>query len=131
MKKELVIHSEIESLRLVEKFVDDIAALKVFNDEVYGNILIACIEAANNAICHGNKLDAKKKVHITILINGKTLKITTKDEGNGFDYLNLPDPTAPENIEKISGRGIFLMKKLSDNLEFFEGGRISEVTFNI
>jgi serine/threonine-protein kinase RsbW len=52
-----------------------------------------------------------------------------EDEGDGFDYHNLPDPTAPENIEKPGGRGIFLMKHLSDEVEFKEGGRIVELSF--
>ena len=51
------------------------------------------------------------------------------DEGHGFDYLNLPDPTDPENIEKPSGRGVFLMKHLADQIIFSENGRVVELYF--
>ena len=52
------------------------------------------------------------------------------DEGAGFDYLNLPDPTAPENIEKENGRGIFLIQNLSDSLDFEESGKVAVITFD-
>jgi serine/threonine-protein kinase RsbW len=57
------------------------------------------------------------------------IKFIVKDEGRGFNYENLPDPTAPENLEKIGGRGIFLMKHLSDEVQFKEQGRIVELSF--
>ncbi len=131
MKKELVISSRVENLRIVEKLVDEISAENNLSSEVYGNILISCIEAANNAISHGNKLDPDKKVKIKVSIEDKKLSIITEDQGPGFDFNNIPDPTAPENIEKVSGRGIFLMKQLSDGLEFQNEGRISILTFNL
>jgi serine/threonine-protein kinase RsbW len=53
-----------------------------------------------------------------------------KDQGIGFDYNNLPDPTAPENIEKENGRGIFLIKNLSDDVEFNNEGNLITITFN-
>jgi len=131
MEKELVISSRVENLRLVEKLVDELSAENNLSTEVYGNILISCIEAANNAISHGNKLDPDKKVKMKISLKGKKLLIITEDQGPGFDFNNIPDPTAPENIEKVSGRGIFLMKQLSDGLEFQNEGRISILTFNL
>lgn len=127
----LNIPSKIENLRMVEKTVDEISAEYNLNSELYGNILIATIEAANNAILHGNKLDENKNVNIIFNIDNKFLKITVKDQGPGFDFTHIPDPTAPENIEKINGRGIFLMEKLSDRLEFFDNGAKVELQFNI
>jgi serine/threonine-protein kinase RsbW len=99
--------------------------------DIYGNILIAALEAANNAILHGNKLDEKKFVEIKVRMDDKKLKITIDDEGNGFDYKNVPDPTAPENIENVNGRGIFLMEKLSDHITFARNGATVELEFNI
>ena len=61
----------------------------------------------------------------------KELKMTIIDQGNGFDYKNIPDPTAPENVEKISGRGIFLMVKLADKIVFNNEGRVVNLTFNL
>lgn len=131
MEKIINISSKIENLREVERVIDEISAEYDLGSEVYGNILIASLEAVNNAISHGNKLNPEKDVEIIIKITKGLLKIITKDEGPGFDYNNVPDPTAPENIERVNGRGIFLMKQLSDGLTFHEEGRVSEMIFNI
>ena len=131
MEKKFEIKSKIENLRKVEKLVDDISAEYNISSDLYGNILIAALEAANNAILHGNKLDENKIVYIIINKDEKTLKIRIDDEGEGFDYKNIPDPTAPENIENINGRGIFLMEKLSDGMEFSRNGATVELEFNL
>lgn len=131
MEKKYEIKSKIENLRKVEKLVDDISAEYNISTDIYGNILIAALEAANNAILHGNKLDENKIVYIIINKDEKTLKIRVDDEGEGFDYKNIPDPTAPENIENINGRGIFLMEKLSDGIEFSRNGATVELEFNL
>jgi serine/threonine-protein kinase RsbW len=131
MEKSLKIVSKIESLRKVEKMVDELSAEYNISPDIYGNILIASLEAANNAILHGNKLDERKSVSIVFSIDASKLKIKIEDEGNGFDYKNVPDPTAPENIENVNGRGIFLMEKLSDRIEFTRNGATVELEFNI
>jgi serine/threonine-protein kinase RsbW len=131
MEKMFDIPSKIENLRIVEKAVDDISTDYNLSSELYGNILIATIEAANNAILHGNKLDENKKVNIRFKIDEKYLSITVKDQGTGFDFSNVPDPTAPENIEKINGRGVFLMERLSDKIIFSDNGSKVELLFNI
>lgn len=131
MEKVLNIPSKIENLRIVEKAVDEISAEYNLSSEIYGNVLIATIEAANNAILHGNKLDEKKNVTIKFKIDEKFLTISVKDQGDGFDYTHIPDPTAPENLEKINGRGVFLMERLSDNLIFSDNGSKVELQFNI
>jgi serine/threonine-protein kinase RsbW len=131
MKKMLNIPSKIENLTIVEKAIDDISAEYHLNSELYGNILIATIEAANNAILHGNQLDESKLVDIIFDIENKFLIVTIKDQGKGFDFKGIPDPTAPENIEKINGRGVFLMERLADRINFFENGSKVELVFNI
>jgi len=131
MKKTIKIASKIESLRKVEKEIDDISAEHNIGEDQYGNILIAALEAANNAILHGNKLDEKKDVNITFEISEEFLKIKIEDSGNGFDYENIPDPTAPENLENVNGRGIFLMEKLSDKLDFKKNGATVELEFKL
>ncbi len=126
----IVIKSEIENLRLVEKFVDELSAELKLSDEIYGNILIATLEAVNNAIVHGNK----QKKELDVIINSRKddegLHMVIEDQGPGFNYNEIPDPTAPENLEKINGRGIFLMDKLSDKLEFENNGAKVQLTFN-
>lgn len=127
----LTIASKIENLRLVEKFVDDLSAELELSNEIYGNLLVATMEAANNAIVHGNKLNEDKLVEIEMQKDINELAIVIRDQGIGFDYSNVPDPTAPENIEKINGRGIFLMRKLSDNILFSDNGKMVTLVFNI
>jgi serine/threonine-protein kinase RsbW len=131
MEKTLKIVSKIENLRKVEKLVDELSSEFNISADVYGNILIAALEGANNAILHGNKLDENKFVNISVKLDETKLKITIEDEGTGFDYKNVPDPTAPENIENVNGRGIFLMEKLSDHIEFTRNGATVELEFNI
>jgi serine/threonine-protein kinase RsbW len=131
MEKTLKIVSKIENLRKVEKLVDELSSEYNISADIYGNILIAALEAANNAILHGNKLNDNKSVIISVKMEEHKLKIVVEDEGNGFDYKNVPDPTAPENIENVNGRGIFLMEKLSDRIEFTRNGATVELEFNI
>lgn len=131
MEKHYKLESRIENLRKVEKLVDDLSTEYNISADIYGNILIAALEAANNAILHGNKLDENKVVNINIVKDEKSLKIRVDDEGDGFDYKNIPDPTSPENIQNINGRGIFLMEKLSDSLEYSRNGATVELEFNL
>ena len=131
MEKSLLINSKIENLRKVEKLVDELSAEYNISSDIYGNVLIAVLEAANNAILHGNKLDEGKMVKINMGIDEDVLKFMIEDEGPGFDYKNVPDPTAPENIENVNGRGIFLMEKLSDKMEFTRNGATVELEFNL
>ncbi len=131
MEKNLKISSKIENLRKIEKMVDDMSAEYDISSDKYGNILIAALEAANNAILHGNKLEENKMVNIFIRKDEENLMIRIDDEGEGFDYNNVPDPTSPENLENVNGRGIFLMEKLSDKIEFKNNGSRVELIFNI
>jgi len=131
MKRELIISSKVDNLRKVEKLIDEVSTECNLSTEKYGNVMIATLEATNNAILHGNKLDEGKNVDIKCFWSRKELRMTIIDQGNGFDYNNIPDPTAPENVEKISGRGIFLMVKLSDKIAFNNEGRVVNLTFNL
>lgn len=118
-----------ENLSLVEKLIDEICSEYNINEDHYGNILVALTEAVNNAIHHGNKANPQKMVHISFKTSGNELCFTIKDEGSGFDYNNLPDPTDPENIEKPNGRGVFLMRHLSDAIEFRDNGTTVDIKF--
>jgi len=131
MEKIMLIPSKLENLRTIEKMVDEISSEHEINPDVYGNVLIAVLEAANNAILHGNKLNEGKDVRIKVNIIDDILKFRIEDQGVGFDFENIPDPTAPENIENVNGRGVFLMEKLSDKLEFENNGATVEMEFNL
>lgn len=120
-----------ENIRMIESFIDNAKEKFQLNDDIYGNIMIAVTEAVNNAIRHGNKSESTKNVTLALSLEEGLIKFKIEDEGNGFDYQNLPDPTSPENLEKPGGRGIFLMKHLSDEVEFKESGRVVELSFYI
>lgn len=131
MKTKLEFNSDIENINLVEKFVEDIALELSIKDDLYGNVLVSVTEAVNNAIIHGNNLDNDKFISLECDINSNILCFRIKDQGNGFDYEHIPDPTLPENIEKPNGRGVFLIKHLSDELNFNENGSLLEIKFNL
>jgi serine/threonine-protein kinase RsbW len=131
MERVLNIASRIDSLREVEKVVDEISTACSMSSEVYGNVLIATLEAANNAILHGNKLDENKDVNLEFRWDDTRLELVVTDQGKGFNYKDIPDPTAPGNVEKVNGRGVFLMEKLSDDINFMENGRKVSLTFNL
>jgi len=129
MEQRLKVASNTDSLHMVEKFVDDLSASCNIEHDVYGNLLIAALEATNNAITHGNKFNEDKHVEIIFAMDNEKILLTVKDEGPGFDYKNIPDPTSPENLENMSGRGVFLMSKLSDQIEFEDRGSFVKMTF--
>ncbi|MDX2195450.1 MAG: ATP-binding protein [Cytophagales bacterium] len=122
--------SVLENIKLVESFIDNAKEKFHIPEDVYGNIMVAVTESVNNAIIHGNHSSIEKSVWLSLYIDSTSLKCIVEDEGSGFDFDNLPDPTAPENINKIGGRGVFLIKNLSDNVNFTDGGRRVEMLFN-
>lgn len=123
------IPSLAENIRMIESFIDNAKEKYQLDDDIYGNIMIAVTEAVNNAIKHGNGGDSSKNVSLALTFEEGLIKFKVEDEGTGFDHLNLPDPTSPENLEKPGGRGIFLMKHLSDEVSFDDNGRVVELTF--
>lgn len=131
MLKKLEINSKIENICSIEKLIDEFSEELKISSDLYGKILIACIEGVNNSIVHGNKLDENKTVKFELRKTETNIVIRIADQGVGFDYNNVPDPTKPENIENISGRGVFLMKKLADQINFYEKGTTIELIFNL
>lgn len=123
--------SKAENLNVVEQMINTVCEEHKVNEDYYGNILIALTEAVNNAIHHGNKSNPNKTVNLGLVSSGSTLTFTIEDEGPGFDYNNLPDPTDPKNIEKPHGRGVFLMKNLADSIEFLNDGSKVKMNFNL
>lgn len=123
------IPSILENIRIVESFIDNVKDKYNINDDIYGNIMVAVTESVNNAIKHGNKLDKSKNVILITHYAENYVKFVIEDEGPGFDYNNLPDPTSPERLEQLGGRGIFLMKHLADEVSFTKEGKAVEMTF--
>lgn len=129
MYKRLKIESRIANLRIIENAIDEITGIVGVKQDDYGKIMVAALEAVNNAIIHGNKSDPVKLVDVEIDFKDNDITITVTDEGNGFRPEKIPDPTLPENIEELSGRGVFLMSKLADSIKFNEKGNSVTMSF--
>ncbi|PSR04685.1 MAG: ATP-binding protein [Bacteroidetes bacterium SW_11_45_7] len=125
------IKSSPDNVSEVEAFIDQLRQEDLIDEQAYGNILISLTEAVNNAILHGNKSDESKNVDITCKLNDNMVSFIVSDEGAGFDFNSLPDPTDPANVEKLTGRGVFLMKQLSDYVIFSNNGSTVELQFKV
>ncbi len=125
------IPSDMSNLFRAENLIDDLAEKLNFGDELYGNISVSIIEAVSNAILHGNQNDVTKIVLLDYKVIKEQLVFTISDEGNGFDLNTVPDPTLPENLENIKGRGIFLIRNLADKVTFEDRGAIIIIYFNL
>ena len=118
-----------ENIRIVESFIDNAKERYSLNDDIYGNIMIAVTESVNNAIVHGNGSEKNKNVSLNLFFDESAIRFTVSDQGDGFEYDDLPDPTAPENLDKPGGRGIFLMRHLCDEVNYSDGGKQVELIF--
>lgn len=128
----LQLASELESLNLLDKFMEDVRKKYMLNDDTFARMLTCTNEACINAIVHGNKSDKTLRVYINVEPSRDGfLVIQIGDEGQGFDYENIADPTTVENREKTSGRGIYIIRKLADRCLFNSIGNQIELHFKI
>jgi serine/threonine-protein kinase RsbW len=109
--------SSLETVDNAENKATHIATALGFGDEEIMQISMAVREGAVNAVLHGNAYAADKKVTLAFEQTGGDLIITIRDQGPGMDLSNIPNPLAPENLLKTSGRGIFLMRSFMDVVE--------------
>jgi serine/threonine-protein kinase RsbW len=119
------------NIQQLEGFVQLLCNEYGIKKDLYPNILISLTEAVNNAIHHGNNLDMNKCVEITSMCRSHHLCVRVKDEGHGFDHNDVKDPTADENIFRIGGRGVFLIRELADEVHFLNNGNTVEMAFKI
>jgi len=131
MDRVLVIESKVSNLRKVEDFLEEFSYEANVSREAYAKVLVSVMEAVNNAIVHGNHSDLKKKVHVHFIEETSMLVVTVTDEGKGFAPETVPDPTMPDNIENASGRGVFLMRRLADEIEFNRQGNSVKMKFKL
>ncbi len=123
------IPSLIENIKIIESFIDNAREKFEINDDIYGNIMISVTECISNAIIHGNQSNKNKLVHLELKAEEDQLQFIIEDEGEGFDLEQLPDPTSPDNIAKPGGRGIFLIRHLTDEVKFDENGKKTILSF--
>ena len=127
------ISSEIEAIDDAVQKATAFASGAGFGDDALFGIDMAVREALVNAVKHGNKLDETKQVEVTLLSLDGRMEIIIRDFGKGFDVSEVPDPTNPENLLKVSGRGILFMHNFVDKVEWqrpIEGGMIVIMTKN-
>jgi serine/threonine-protein kinase RsbW len=127
--KILRIQSEISELKKVEKFIQDIIHEYNLNPKYFNKIYLCVSEAVINSIKHGNKNNKQKKVSIGVDCKNQVLELKIEDEGKGFEIGKVEDPTLQNNIKNESGRGIFIIKNMSNKLEFNKKG--NRIQFNI
>ena len=128
---ELILKSDPQKINEVESFVKQFARDLEINENIFPNILISVTEAVNNAIIHGNQRNINKEVKIYLEESETTLTIIVSDQGSGFNPSNVSDPTLEENIDKLGGRGVFLIQQLCDKVFFKNNGRTVEMKFNL
>ena len=128
MDPELIFHLPSDVLR-IEDAVEKVIArcqrtieLERRASRVRMNLRVALAEALSNAMLYGNGADRSKRVRVELTITAGAIITRVTDEGTGFDYEDIPDPTTPESLLKPDGRGIFLMRKLLDEVSFNERG---------
>lgn len=122
------INTSPEALFSIEPILERTLGQEI-DEDFYAKVLIALTEAVNNAVLHGNKNDSRKKINIKFSESEHCFTFKVSDEGEGFHYEYIPNPTDPENLTKINGRGIFIMKNLSDELQFEDGGKTVVLKF--
>ena len=127
----LKLPSNLMSINVLDSFVQDVVHQYKISQEVHGNMLISLTEAVTNAITHGNHYDENKVVQINLQKKSDTIAIRVSDQGCGFDPESVPDPTCDENICKCGGRGVFLMQRLCDQIQYKDNGRTVEMHFKI
>lgn len=116
-KKDIELSSNRNEIKKAEDILESLCSNYEISKEKFINIQIALSEVLVNAIMHGNKQNPDKKVFVNFSINKQHLLISVKDQGSGFDINKLPDPTLNDNLYKESGRGIYILKSLTDKIE--------------
>ena len=132
ISQKMVLESNLESVLAVENLISQAKDEYAITEENYNYIWIVLNEAVSNAIKHGNKFNPDKKVRLLIETkNDRYLCFTIKDEGEGFDPTIIPDPTTPDRIGEPNGRGVFLINKLADIVNYTENGTCVEIGFDL
>ncbi len=131
MEMQLRLSSCPENISQLQPFISELRHQYAFCEDLYYDILLVLTEAVNNSILHGNQADPAKNVDVFVKQEQRQLRFTVKDEGRGFDPAKLADPTAPDRIDCPNGRGVFIMRELSDSLGYSNYGRQLDIRFSL
>lgn len=131
MRKQITIPSDFSHLKDVEIFITDILHGADVSEFLFGYVNLCIGELVSNAISHGNNQDSSKNVTIFAECSDGYLVVEVGDEGKGFDYQNLPDPTLAKNLRKEGGRGLFIIRNLVDQLVFKRNGSVIQLKFRL
>jgi serine/threonine-protein kinase RsbW len=132
INQKMVLESNLESIDVVEKLISQAKDEFSISEEMCNYIWIALNEAVSNAIKHGNKFNPSKKVRLAVETKyERYICFTVKDEGEGFDFTQVPDPTSPDRIAEPNGRGVFLINKLADIVTYSNNGTCLEMCFDL
>jgi serine/threonine-protein kinase RsbW len=112
------LQSTLASINKAEQSAAEVAAKSGFDPDDCDHIAMAVREATVNAAAHGHHFDPAKRVTLCFESTPESLTVTVRDQGPGFDVATIPDPIAPENLLKSSGRGVFLMRAFMDEIRF-------------
>ena len=110
-------------IEMINNVVEQLSAKISLSKQELFDIRLVLEEAITNAIKHGNKSDPERKVKVIVMIDGRDLIILVRDQGEGFDFKNIPNPTKQDGLTKTSGRGVFLIRKLMDDVQYSDKGR--------
>lgn len=130
-KRSLNLKSVSSEIHRLEKFTEELCDAYNINNSYFGNILVALTEAFENAMIHGNKNDPSRHIHVSFESRPKGFLFEVRDEGQGFDFLNIPDATDVEGNPEGKGTGLFLIRSLADEVSFADHGRCIRMLFSI
>lgn len=125
--KIIVIKSEVSELKLIETFLSELFNEYGLRRENFNRVFLCVSEAVINAIEHGNNNEKNKTVSIGIDYKEGVMDVYIKDQGEGFNLENVQNPTLKENIQKESGRGIHIIKSLSNGISFNNKGNFIQI----
>lgn len=128
-KFELSVLSDLNNITKVEGFIEYFISEFQLQEKLRGRITLSTIEAVTNAILYGNKQNGLKEVKLTATKITHKAIVTIEDEGNGFDFKNIPDPTIPQRCMQAASKGLYIMLNLTDKLEFTKHGAKVIMTF--
>ena len=114
---ERFLDSTLDSVDSAEELAVGMAQRAGLDEDELMKIGMAIRESVVNAVVHGNRYNAHKKVRFAVVSNGQQFIVRIGDEGEGFDFNSIPDPLAPENLLRTSGRGIFLIRSFMDDFQ--------------